>query len=57
MSFVVVTTKAQLTSGLLLMKRSAAISANVTPPRNITRTTLRFLGAAPEETTGRQSST
>ena len=51
MSFVAVTKKAQLTSGRLLRNRSAAISANVTPPRNITRTTLRFLGAAPEKTT------
>ena len=46
-SLVVAITKSLLTSGLVLRNLRAPISAKVTPPMNMTRTTLRFLSLAP----------
>ena len=49
MSFVVAMTMLQLLPGRLLIQRRAAISANVTPPINITSTVLCCLLGTPAE--------
>ena len=46
-SLVVAITKSLLTSGRVLMNLKAPISANVTPPMNITSTTFRLSFSAP----------